>query len=200
MKRQSKVASLILAAGASTRMGQAKQLLPYNNTTLLNHIVEQLKLGNVERTFIVLGAYADEIAEKSGLDPSDYFVFNDWENGMGSSLAFACSRITEESDFDALLITLADLPFVRSVDYEKLIQHFNTENDIVASEADDYVGVPAVFGKRYFEELKKLKGETGAKSIINKHREQVLLVKNEKAVWDVDTPESLSYLGIKPGK
>src|SRR3954464_10842719 len=81
-------AALILAAGASTRMGRPKQLLPYGSGTLVSNAVMQAKLARFERVLVVIGARA-ELVEQSVADLGAEIVLNDeWETGMGS-LIFA---------------------------------------------------------------------------------------------------------------
>jgi len=186
--------SLILAAGESNRLGAPKQNLPYRNTTLLNHIREQLSLYLVERTFIVLGAYAKNIIETSQLDSSEFIEYEGWNEGMGSSLAFACSKIFSENNYDGILITLSDLPLIKKSDYRTMLELFKTESDIVATKAKNTLGVPAIFGSDYFKELLMLKGEKGAKTIIQKNKDRVIVFENEKAAFDIDTLEDFTRL------
>ncbi len=186
-RKPKNIAALILAAGESSRFGMPKQNLAYGNSTLLNHIKEQLNADFVERTFVVLGAYADEIIQECGLREDEYILFKDWKNGMGSSLAYACKTIFEKEKYDGLLITLSDLPLVSRSDYETLIRLFKDEKDIVATKSGTVLGVPSLFGYAYFDELQKLKGEKGARLLLQKHLKNVKEVANESAMIDVDT-------------
>lgn len=188
------IAALILAAGESKRLGTPKQNLIYMNTTLLNHIKEHLSLYFVEQTFIVLGAYAQEIIEKSNLEASEYIEFKGWKEGMGSSLSYACSRIFAENDYDGILITLSDLPLVSSSDYRKMIELFESKSDIVATKANNSLGVPAIFGSDYFDELLKTKGKKGAKSLIQKYSRKIKVYDNDRAAVDIDTLTDYSTL------
>lgn len=180
--------ALILAAGESQRLGHPKQILPYGNTTLLNHLKKQLNPEIVERTYIVLGAYVKEIVDKAELKPPEYFEFKGWQEGMGSSLAFGCKSILEVQNCDGILITLSDLPLVSASDYRAMTTLFSNPSDIVATESNGILGVPAIFGSDYFKELKQLKGEKGAKPLIQKHKDNVLVYKNDHASTDIDTP------------
>jgi molybdenum cofactor cytidylyltransferase len=87
------IAALILAAGESKRMGLPKQNLIFRNNTLLNITKEHLNVDIVDRTFIVLGAYADEVIQASNLGSSEHINYEGWKEGMGSSLSYACSII-----------------------------------------------------------------------------------------------------------
>ncbi len=197
--RSNKIVALILAAGESKRLGKPKQLLNYNNTPLLNHIYEHINLENVEQTFIVLGAYANEIKDACAFGTAAVLEFEGWNEGMGSSLAYACKRINAVKKFDGILITLSDLPLVDKTDYQQMIDMFESSTDIVATKANNSLGVPALFGAAYIEELFQLKGKVGAKSIIHKYMNKVKVFDNEKAATDIDTFENYSDL-IRPKK
>jgi molybdenum cofactor cytidylyltransferase len=187
-----KIAALILAGGESKRLGTPKQNLIYKSTTLLNHIKEHLTLYFVDRTFIVLGAYANEIVKASNLTPSEIIEFKGWKEGMGSSLSYACSIIFSEKKFDGILITLGDLPLVDKTDYQKMIDLFESKNDIVATRANNSLGVPALFGSDYFDELVQIKGKKGAKPLIQKYSRKVKVYDNDRAAIDIDTVEDFS--------
>jgi molybdenum cofactor cytidylyltransferase len=194
LKNSLKIAALILAAGESKRLGTPKQNLIYKNATLLNHIKEHLSLYFVDKTFIVLGAYAKEIRQASDLSSSEVIEFKGWKEGMGSSLSYACSRIFPKNDYDGILITLSDLPLVTGSDYRKMIELFESKSDIVATKTNNSLGVPAILGSDYFDELLQLKGEKGAKPIILNHKDQVKVFENEKAAVDIDTLTDYSDL------
>lgn len=189
-----KIVALILAAGESSRLGKPKQNLIYGNNTLLNHIKEHLTLNFVDRTFIVLGAYSKEIIRSSKLNASEVIEFDNWKEGMGSSLAYACSKIFSEKDYDGILITLSDLPLVERSDYEKMIDLFESDFDIVATKANKSLGVPAIFGAQYFNELQQIKGKKGAKPLINKYKKVAKVYKNNNAAIDVDSVSDYTKL------
>ena len=192
MKLNKKIIGLILAAGESSRFGSPKQNVLYKNRTLLNYIKEQLNVDFVDKVYIVLGAYATEIISQCELQQSEYIIFNDWKQGMGSSLAYACKTILSVENFDALLVTLSDLPLVTSKDYLQMIYRFISNSDIVATKSKNYLGVPAIFGSYYFNEIIKLNGETGARQIIKNHIETVTFYDNIRAVADIDSLEDLN--------
>ncbi|MDB4584634.1 nucleotidyltransferase family protein [Draconibacterium sp.] len=193
-QKSKKLVALILAAGESKRLGKPKQNLTYKNNTLLNHIKEHLTLYFVDRTFIVLGAYANEIIKSSNLTTSEIIEFKGWKEGMGSSLSYACSRIFAKNDYGGILITLGDLPLVDKTDYQKMIDLFHSTSDIVATKANNSFGVPAIFGSDYFDELLKIKGKKGAKSLIQKYSRKIKVYDNDRAAVDIDTLTDYSTL------
>lgn len=189
-----KIVALILAAGESTRLGKPKQNLIYGNSTLLNHSKEHLTLDFVDRTFIVLGAYRKEIIKSSNLNSSEVIEFEDWKGGMGSSLSFACGQIFNTKKYNGILITLSDLPLVDKTDYRKMIDLFESDRDIIATKANKSLGVPAIFGANYFNELLQIKGEKGAKALINKYKNVTQVYENNKAAIDIDSVEDYTRL------
>ncbi|WP_347840636.1 nucleotidyltransferase family protein [uncultured Draconibacterium sp.] len=189
-----KIAGLILAAGESKRCGTPKQLLPFKGTTLLNYTKKQLSKSLVDRTFVILGANANEIVKKSELNEPEIIVFNEWEQGMGASLAYACQTIFSKEEFDGILITLTDLPLVGAEHYQKMLQNFTEKEDIVATLANNILGVPALFGADFFNSLLKLSGDKGAKTILQHNEKKVKRVINNNAGVDIDTMEDYQKL------
>ena len=86
-----KVGAILLAAGASRRMGRAKQLLPFNGTTLIRHICQEVLKSNCERLIVVLGANSDLIRPEIQDLPVHIVLNKDWEHGMGGSIATGVS-------------------------------------------------------------------------------------------------------------
>ena len=86
---QSNIAIVILAAGASKRMGEPKQLLKWGDTTLINHAINTAVAVNSKEILLVLGAHY-ELIEKS-IENSEVTILNNlhWEKGLGKSIAFA---------------------------------------------------------------------------------------------------------------
>ena len=186
-------AAIVLAAGASKRLGKPKQLLPYKESTLLNHtITELLKLQNVD-VYVVLGAYADAILltiHKLKVTP---LIHSGWEDGMGSSLAFGMKAIADKN-YDGVLVSLSDLPFIKTEHYQKLLSDFEQQKSIVITDYQNFSGVPCMIPSQHFSELQKLTGDEGAKPVIEKYKKEVSKVNSETPYFDVDTDESYEQL------
>lgn len=102
--------------------------------------------------------------------------------------------LDREPNLDAVVITLCDQPFVRSDDLDKLIEAFRiTRSPIVASLYDQTTGVPALFSKLIFDDLLALKGDKGAKGLIN-NSGQVTTVALSAAVLDIDEQTDIEML------
>jgi len=104
------VAAIVLAAGASTRCGQPKQLLPIGLRTMLQHVVDIVLNSSVDQTIVVLGHRADEIGATLGDRPVDSVVNEDWEAGLSASMQAGLRAI--RLDAEAALFILADQPAI----------------------------------------------------------------------------------------
>ena len=182
---------LILAAGEASRMKRPKQLLPWKQTTLLNHSIETVSNLKNTTSFVVLGAHKDDILPTIN-NPDVSVLYNEnWQQGMGTSISFGVKSIQSYGDFEAIMIVLADQPFVNSSYLESVIQAYkSSEKGIVASRYDDIkLGVPVIFSNTYFELLAQLKGDKGAKQILKIYREDVYALQASEIVGDIDTYE-----------
>lgn len=187
-----KTAILILAAGNSTRMGEAKQLLSYQNTTLLGWAIKTAKNTATKEVFCVLGAHA-EIIKKSIEKYQIETIYNpNYKNGLSSSISTGIKYLTSKN-FDSVLILLADQPKITS-GYLDILLNTAKENStkIVASNYKENSGVPAIFPKTYFNQLINLSGDKGAKALLNSVKD--ILKINATNLVDIDTKEDYKNL------
>lgn len=183
-----RVGVIILAAGASTRMGSPKQLLPYKGQPLISHAVQQAQAANVEQVFVVLGANAGSIAHALQPSKSVASILNNprWQEGMGTSIR---TGIEAAANFDAVIIALGDQPLVGPNILNRLIAaHQQTGKPIVAASYNGIAGVPALFSKELFPQLLELPPAAGCKGFINAHSSQTILIDCPEAALDIDTP------------
>lgn len=201
VKRPQKIALAILAAGESKRMPEIKQLLPWKNTFLLGHIVEQGLASAADAVFVVLGAHGEIIASKLKPYSVKTISYNKWSRGMGTSIAAAAKFIKEQPEhFDGMLIMLADQPLVSSEHLDKMIKGFSSrKNAIVTTAYDKTAGVPTLFHRDYFDLLMDLDGDVGAKDIIDKNKKEVLHIPSEVGFFDIDTLDDYRKLLAKHG-
>mgnify|MGYP001105419539 CR=1 FL=1 len=193
----SKTAILILAAGESKRMGKPKQLLPYNDSTLLSHTIQQTKSIDRSQTFVVVGAYFKEVFDsiRSQSKSITVVINKDWEKGMGSSLSKGIEFIKKKGIYDRVLVTLSDMPLISQEHYEALIEgSVSKAKRIIVTQYKETSGVPAVFDKSLFNELSLLVDDDGAKPLIKKYKKEVSSVITETPYFDVDTSEAYQKL------
>lgn len=185
-----RIAAAIMAAGSSSRMRGVKQLLPWKKTTLLGHVIGQLKQTDAIDIFVVLGAHNSEILKE--VDTNDVtVVYNEqWSSGMGTSISRIISYIENNSlDYDGMLIATSDQPLLSIEHYNKLINSCVNKERIISSFYNDEPGVPAVFDNAYFQELKSLGEDKGAKSIIKRHLGHMICMDAPEGAIDLDTKQ-----------
>lgn len=181
-----KTATLILAAGKSSRMGSPKQLLPYKTTTLLGWTVEQALQSKTNAVFCVIGANATPIKKSIEKYPIEIIFNANFNNGLSTSIVAGINYLKNKK-FDTVLILLADQPNVTAHYLNELITASKeNKTKIIASTYNESVGVPAVFPKQYFQQLLKLSGDTGAKKILEKHQKEIISIKPINLI-DIDT-------------
>jgi len=182
---------IILAAGASTRMGQSKQLLLVDGKSLLLRAATIALEANAQKTIIVLGA--GETQHRSALTslPIEIVVNTEWNKGMGSSIKTGLQYLQEQpSNIDEIIIMVCDQPYV-TADHLKVLQKksVDTDKQIVASFYNGSPGVPALFKKTIFPQLLSLDDAHGAKRIIQRNEAITELIAFPKGSVDLDTPE-----------
>jgi molybdenum cofactor cytidylyltransferase len=186
---------IILAAGSSSRFGDIKQLSFYGNKTFIRHAAFTAK-EVVKKVIVVLGANAEKI-KKEIEDIDLHLVFNkDWEEGMASSIRMGLSAfIGINPSAEAAIFMVCDQPFVSStVLKELIIKHIETNKQIVASTYQGTVGTPVFFEKTFFPALLNLKGQSGAKKIIEQYSESTINVSFPLGGVDIDTKEDYEIL------
>jgi molybdenum cofactor cytidylyltransferase len=187
---------VVLAAGSSSRLGQAKQLLQFQNKSLLQSVLDKLTAINFSAKVLVLGANASSILEN--IEPGKFVISrnHDWSEGIATSIRTGVEKALElYPQLEHVLFLLSDQPFV-SVDLLKqlLVSHKEEKKEITACKYKDNIGVPAVFSKSFFAELTALNGDQGAKKIMKQHPNKVAAVEFGLGYFDVDTPEDYEKL------
>ena len=189
------VALLLLAAGASTRMGRPKQLLPYHGRTLLRHAAETAVASGCAPRVLVAGAlYSELLPEVAGLDFS--VVRNDvWASGMGSSIVAGLTALeAHHPALAAVVVMLCDQPLLTADIIQQLKQQFfSTGQPVVATAYAGIRGVPALFSRTTFAELRTLAGATGARDLLRRYA-HLPTVAFADGTLDVDTAAQYAAL------
>ena len=192
---QPSIPILILAAGASKRMGErVKQLLPWNNTTLLENALHQAKDSQAKDVFVVLGANEKFIKKQTQL-PDEICIYNEhWSSGMGSSIVAGVQHLLSLSkEFDGVLVMLADQPLVDAVYLNEIIATSGKRRaTVTATGYENGLGVPAMFDKKHFPELLKLTKDYGARDIINDSNIKIMNPQGKE--MDIDTWQDYQVL------
>lgn len=193
------VGLVILAAGASTRLGTPKQLLNYHGQSLLFRSAQTAVASICRPIVIVLGAYAQQLRHEVKDLPVQVVENPQWAEGMSSSVRTGITALNTFSDnVEAVVLMLCDQPFVCAELIDSIVETYHLTNQpIVASEYGDTVGVPALFHHSLFGELVALKGAEGAKRVITKLSSQVYPVSFSRGAIDIDTPHDYEqFLGM----
>jgi len=171
-------------------MGTPKQLLPWAGNTLLGHAVIKAKELANDTIMVVLGAHSEEIKPTLVNEAVVVTVHKDWEKGLGTSIAWGVTQLMQrEALLDGVLIMLADQPLITSDYLSSILNRFKPEDQSIIATiySDQKLGVPALFDRCYFEELKELTTDMGAKEIMHKYKEKVVLLYAEEMLADIDT-------------
>lgn len=190
LNKTSNIAVIILAAGASSRMGTPKQLLKWKNTTLLGHALKTAKGLNQSKIVVILGANFELIKAKVNLDKCEILKNKNWEEGLGKSIVTGVSHILRNDiNIDGVLVMLADQPLVDGSYLNTMIIEYREGpfQIIATSYKNGKQGVPVLFDKAYFEELSQLNDDKGAKEILRKYAENVTIIDAPHDVSDIDT-------------
>ena len=189
-----KTGIIILAAGSSSRMGELKQLMKYKNKTFLQHIAGEAIDAKLDPVICVTGYQSDLIKESiRGMDVA--IVHNrQWPEGMGSGIS-AGIRQEMLSDVDSVILAVSDQPYVSSDLFRTMLgMQAQSGKGIVACSYAGTLGTPVLFTKNYFEWLKSLNGNQGAKNIVKLNLPDVCPVEFEKGIVDIDTKQDYEKL------
>ena len=194
--KQTNTAMIILAAGESNRMGAIKQNLPWKNTTLLGHAIEQGAASKIDQVFVVVGANAKSVINKISNYDITIIRNGNWQKGMGTSIACAMQNFDEKSlHFDAVIIALSDQPLIDTKHYNILIDSlFKNNKTIISTQINNRAGVPAIFASKHFNALSKLDKDYGARKILSSNSEDILSINIGDNTIDIDTMDTYKSL------
>ena len=184
---------LIPAAGASDRLGQAKQLVKHKGSSLIQNAVNIAFSLAPREIIVVTGANAEAIRE-TVLNPPVHWIHNPhWSTGMGGSIALGAASISTGST--GLMILLCDQWRIRPRDLQTLADTWQSNPErIVCAEAEGINMPPVIFPSACFNELKQLQGNTGARSLFDKHPHLLQPIPIKNAAIDLDTPAQLDNM------
>jgi CTP:molybdopterin cytidylyltransferase MocA len=174
-----RVAGIVLAAGASSRMGEDKALLDWQGRSFLEHLISALKRAGVEPLRVVLGGNAEGVQRRVKFGPGEVVVNRDWQRGMLSSLVAALDSLPR--DVDAAVLCLVDHPCVSSRLIRTLIErHGQTGRFIVQPTYQGRRGHPVLFAASLFDELRAAPPDVGARHVVYQHAADLLEVPTDE--------------------
>jgi molybdenum cofactor cytidylyltransferase len=187
---QRRVAAIVLAAGAGTRMpGRIKQLLPWRGKTLIENAIDLAAGSRAAETLVVLGANAAKIRTVIRGAPARVVLNREWATGHASSIRAGLNALPRTTA--AAIFVNADQPFLTAGVIDALIQrYYETGARIIAPVYAGTRGSPVLFDRVYFDELMNLPDDQGGRELMAKYREQIEPVEFADAAMalDIDTP------------
>jgi molybdenum cofactor cytidylyltransferase len=186
--------AIVLAAGASSRFGSAKQLVRVAGRPLLHSAVARAAEVAGAAVTVVLGSRAAEFAPLLKHSQSCVVINRDWREGMASSIRAGVARLP--ASCTAVLLMLVDQAAVTGEDLKRLVSAWRRQPDyIAAARYGTTTGVPAIFPRSTFPDLQSLRGDVGARVLLQRNPDRVMRVPMASAAIDIDTPEDLLKLG-----
>lgn len=188
---------LILAAGSASRMQQPKMLLPFGKGNILSHLLDEARASEPAAICLVTGYYHDEILSAIATEGLQVIRNLQWQEGMSGSIRWGLLHLLQqEPALEQVVILVSDQPFLtRSLLHNMLQVQQETQKGIVAAGYAGIQGVPVLFTKDYFDQLKQLTGDKGAKPILQTNAGDVAVVDFPEGVRDIDTPEDYLKYG-----
>ena len=182
--------AIVLAAGASSRFGSAKQLVRIGDRPLLSLVAGRAAEVVGHALIVVLGAQAAELSPLLRHSPGSVLINRDWREGLASSIRAGVARLPAACE--GVMLVLADQACVTVEDLRRLAGAWRRQPlGIAAACYGATVGVPAIFPQHLFGELKELKGDVGARSLLKRHADHLVRVPMASAAFDLDTPADL---------
>ena len=190
-----RIAAIVLAAGASTRLGEPKQLIEHGGVPLVRRAAIAALDAGARPVIVVLGAEAERIAPAlDGLEGVTLVINAKWSDGLASSLGSGLDAFAADPGIDGVLITLADQPRVDTNVLRTIVGAYGPAHRIVASAYSNILGVPALIGKEYFSDLMQLTGHRGAGQWLTDRSGGVTAIPLSAPMLDIDTREDLRRL------
>lgn len=184
---------VVLAAGASSRFGSAKQLVRVNGRPLMLSVVSRAVELAGHSVTVVLGANAGELAPLLRHSPASIAINRDWSEGIASSIREGLTHAPATAD--GVLIALADQAAVTTEDLRRLAGIWRRNPAAIATaQYAGAIGVPAIFPRWCFRELNELRGDRGAQVLLHRHVDRLVRLPMPSAELDIDRPEDLLAL------
>jgi molybdenum cofactor cytidylyltransferase len=199
MMKVKPTAGIILAAGASTRFGEPKQLLRLKDKCLLEWVLDAALKSELNKIVLVLGYAHQKILHVLGeklQHPKLLVAINpQYEKGQSLSLQTGLSKVKE--DCPAVMFLLGDQPMLDTATINVLLERFwADEKEICVPIYGGKRKTPTIFRRRLYTQLMDIKGDMGARQLIDDNPDQVLAIEIEDPIsfFDVDTRQDFQSL------
>jgi len=191
------VPAVVLAAGASRRLGKPKQLLLLGSETLLQRAIRIANEAGTAPVIAVLGAHAEKTRSAIDLEQSIVEINNEWESGIAGSIQTGLHAVANHApDATGVLLLTCDQARLTAGHLRSLLDAFDAQNcsTIVASTYAGTTGVPAIFPRAAFEDLLALRGDQGARALLRQSTRPLVTVPFAGGEVDIDLPGDVAQL------
>ncbi|MEO5684494.1 MAG: nucleotidyltransferase family protein [Chitinophagaceae bacterium] len=187
---------ILLAGGASSRLGSPKQSLLFKQTTLLQHSIHVALDSLAEFVVVVLGAAAETLHPAIQDAKLAVVINNQWQEGMASSIRCGLQYLMKQQPgLRSAIFMVCDQPYISAGLLNKLVTlQRETGQAVIASQYAETTGIPAIFDKQLFQELLQLKGDAGAKKLI---MQQPALCTVPFPLGDIDIDTAADYSALQ---
>jgi molybdenum cofactor cytidylyltransferase len=187
-----RVAGVVLAGGAGTRFGGAKQLAPWRGSPLLAHVVKAAQEGGLSPIVVVVGAEGPAVSAAAIESGAQVVENTAWPSGQSSSVH--AGLLAVEGIVEATMFLLADMPRTNPGTIRRVVEaHQRSLAPIVAPVGGGRRGNPVLFDRQVFPALHALQGDQGGRSLLDAWRWQPVEADPAEFV-EVDRPEDLAGL------
>jgi molybdenum cofactor cytidylyltransferase len=189
-------AAIVLAAGASRRLGTPKQLVPYRGRSLLEHVVAAVSTWPVSAVVVVLGSEADRIVEAVEFGEATVAINEEWERGVSGSLRVGLDILLRRTDVDMAFVALGDQPEIPQDVPRALVAAAGTSDRQAIVPVYRYEpGNPVLFRRGLWDRLMTLEGDSGAAELLRAHPQWVEAVRVDyPPPRDIDTKDDIADL------
>jgi molybdenum cofactor cytidylyltransferase len=199
MSSQAQTAGIILAAGASVRFGQPKQLIRLGGKYLVEWVLDAALNSRLHTVVLVLGHEQETILQalgtKADLPGVKVAINPDYRDGQSTSLKTGLSSIRQ--NFGSVMFLLGDQPMIKTDIIDHMLDQFRqSEKDLCVPVCKNKRGNPVIFRRPLYDELMQIRGDIGARDIIRKNSDCAHFVEIDEPLYffDIDTPQDLEYL------
>ena len=185
------IAGLILAAGQGKRLGAIKPLLPHEHGTMLECVLKEFRAATLDVLIVVLGYEARRVIKEINLTGLKVIINGEHRIGMSASIQRGLAHLPPGCR--AVMIAMGDMPLVTAPTINTLVRAFtNGKKGIVVPVHNKKRGHPVIIDLKYFDELLELRGDVGARSILETHADDIkeVAIKSDEILIDVDTRDA----------
>ena len=191
------VAAIIVAAGASSRLGQPKQLVLVEGEPLLLRAIRCAQEAGARPVRVVLGAHRERIEKAVAFGDAMVIANSEWEEGVASSIRAGVGAEDAGTEAAGVLLMTCDQPRITAKHLREMIEAFDAQARavLIASIYAGARGTPAIFPRVMFADLLALRGDKGARGLLATALLPVVEIQLEGGEVDIDRPEDLAELG-----